>query len=169
MLERIKPVHHSVITDDDIVLDVIQNENWHYFIAAILKTCQIKNGGIYNTVELKNIKLMKNSIENIKICKQIYQNFYDHISQYLTTTIRTLLAIKIKEIDQDLQRNNYFVNYGDANAFFNHNILDTFCDFFQNHGRFPGSQELIIVSRPETPNFIKTQKIISTRRLNKIQ
>ena len=69
MLERIKPVHHSVITDGDIVLDVIQNENWHYFIATILKTCQIKNGGIYNTVELKNIKLMKNSVENITICK----------------------------------------------------------------------------------------------------
>ena len=48
-------------------------------------------------------------------------------------------------MDQDLQRNNYFVNYGDAKAFFDHNILDTFCDFFQNHGRLPGSQELIIV------------------------
>ena len=68
-------------------------------------------------------------------------------------------------MDQDLQRNNYFANYGDAKAFFDHNILDTFCDFFQNHGRLPGSQELIIVPRTETPNFIKTQKIISTSRL----
>ena len=67
-------------------------------------------------------------------------------------------------MDQDLQRNNYFVNYGDAKAFFDHNILDTFCDFFQNHGRLPGSQELIILPRTETPNFIKTQKIISTSR-----
>ena len=45
------------------------------------------------------------------------------------------------------------------------NILDTFCDFFQNHGSFPGSQEVIIVPRPEITNFIKTQKIISTNEL----
>ena len=74
-LEPIKPVHHSVITDDDIALDVIQNENWQYFIVTILKTCQTNNGGINNTVELKDVKLIKNSVENITICKQIYQNF----------------------------------------------------------------------------------------------
>ena len=30
----------------------------------------------------------------------------------------------------------------------------------------PGSQELIIVLRPEIPSFIKTQKIISTNKLH---
>ena len=59
MLEPIKPVRHSGITYDDIALDVIQNENWQYFIETILKTCQTNNRGINNTVELKNIKLIK--------------------------------------------------------------------------------------------------------------
>ena len=75
MLEPIKPVRHSVITDDDIALDVIQNENWQYFIETILKTRQTNNGGINNTAELKDVKLIKNSVENITICKQMYQNF----------------------------------------------------------------------------------------------
>ena len=75
LLEPIKPVHHSVITDDDIALDVIQNENWQYFIETILKTRQTNNGGINNTAELKDVKLIKNSVENITICKQMYQNF----------------------------------------------------------------------------------------------
>ena len=75
-------------------------------------------------------------------------------------TIRNLLADEINEIDRDLQRNNCFVNLGNTNAFSDHNIIDTFCDFFLNHGRFPGSQELIIVPRPEIQNFIKIQKII---------
>ena len=162
VLEPIKPVRHSVITDDDIALDVIQNENWQYFIETILKTCQTNNGGINNTVELKNIKLIKNSVENITICKQRYQNFYDQTSQYLTNTIKNLPADKINKIDQDLQRNNYFVNLVNMNAFSDHNILDTFCHFFQNHGRVPGSQELIIVPNPEISNLIKAQKIIST-------
>ena len=165
MLEPIKPVCHSVITDDDITLDVIQNENLQYFIKTILKTCQTNNGQINNTIELKNIELIKNSVENITICKQTFKNFYDQISLYLTNTIRHLPADEINEIDQDLKRNNYFVNLGNTNTFSDHNILDTFCDFFQNHGRFPGSQELIIVPRPEIPNFIETQKIISTNEL----
>ena len=75
LLEPIKPVHHSVITDGDIALDVIQNENWQYFIETILKTRQTNNGGINNTAELKDVKLIKNSVENITICKQMYQIF----------------------------------------------------------------------------------------------
>ena len=35
----------------------------------------------------------------------------------------------------------------------------------QQHGRFPGSQDLIVVPRPEIPYFIKTDKIISTNQL----
>ena len=80
-------------------------------------------------------------------------------------TIRNLLTDEINEIDRDLQRNNYFVNLGKTNASSDHNILDTFWNFLQNHGRFPGSQELIIVPRLEIPNVIKTQKIISTNEL----
>ena len=64
IFEPIKPVRHSVITDDDLALEVIQNENWQYFIKTILTACKTNNGGIKNTVDLKNINLMKNSIEN---------------------------------------------------------------------------------------------------------
>ena len=99
MLEPIKPVRHSVITDDNIAVDAIQNENWQYFIETILKTCQTNSGGINNTVELKNIKFIKNSVENITICKHTYQNFYDQISQYLTNTIRNLPVDEINEIN----------------------------------------------------------------------
>ena len=109
MLEPIKPVRHSVITDDDIALDVIQNENWQYFIETILKTCQTNNGGINNTVELKNIKLIKNSVENITNCQQTYQNFYNQIFCYLMNTIRNLPADEINGIDWYIQRNKFLL------------------------------------------------------------
>ena len=54
---------------------------------------------------------------------------------------------------------------GETNEFSDHNIIDTFCEFFQQHGRFPGSQELIVVPKPEIPYFIKSDKIISTDQL----
>ena len=54
---------------------------------------------------------------------------------------------------------------GETNEFPNQNIIDTFCNFFQQHGRCPGSQDLIVVSKPEIPHFIKTNKVISTNQL----
>ena len=123
------------------------------------------NGGINNTVDLKNINLIKYSIENITICKQTYLNFYNQISKFLENTIKNLPADERNEIDRDLQRNNYFINLGETNEFCNHNIIDTFCEFFHQHGRFPGSQDLIVVPRLEITYFTKTDKIISRNQL----
>ena len=148
-----------------MALEVIQNENWQYFIKTILTACKTNNGGINNTIDFKNTHFIKNSIENITICKQTHLNFYNQISQYLENTIKRLRAYERYEIDCDLQKNNYFINLGKTNEFSDHNIIDTFGEFFQQHRRFPGSQDLIVVSRPEIPYFIKTDKIISTNQL----
>ena len=67
----------------------------------------------------------------------------------MANTIKNLPVDEREEIDRDLQRNNYFINLGETNEFSDHNIIDTFCDFFQQHGRFPGSQDLIVVPKPE--------------------
>ena len=106
-----------------------------------------------NIVDLKNINLIKNSIENITISIETYLIFYNQISQYLENTIKNLPADERNEIDCDLQRNNSFINLGETNEFSNHNIINTFCEFFQQHGRFPGSQDLIVFPRPEIPDF----------------
>ena len=165
ILEPIKSVRHSVITDDDLALEVIQNENWQYFIETILTACKTNNGGINKTVDLKNINLIKNSIENITICKQTYLRFYSQITQYLINTMKNLPADERNEIDHDFQRYNCFISLGETNEFSDHNIIDTFCDFFQQHGRFPVSQDLIVVPKPEIPYFIKTNKVISPNQL----
>ena len=115
-------------------------------------------------MDLKNTNLTKSSIENITICKQTYLNFHNQISKYWTNTLKRWPADERNEIDCDLQRNNYFINLGETNEFSDHNIIDTFCDFFQQHGRFPGSQDLVDVPKLEIP-YIKTNKVISTNQL----
>ena len=54
---------------------------------------------------------------------------------------------------------------GETNEFSDHYIIDTFCDFFQQRGRFPGFQDLIVLLKAEIPYFIKTNKVISTNQL----
>ena len=44
-------------------------------------------------------------------------------------------------------------------------ITDTFCEVFQQHGRFSSSQDLIVAPRTEIQYFMKTDKIISTNQL----
>ena len=56
----------------------------------------------------------------------------------MVNTIKNLPAVKKNEIDHDLQINKYFINLGEPNEFSGHNIIDTFRDFSQQHGRFPG-------------------------------
>ena len=118
-----------------------------------------------NTVDLKNINLIKNSIENITICKQTYLNFYNQISQYFENITKNLPGDERNEIGRDLQRNDYFINLSEINEFSDHNIIDTFYEFFQQHGRFPGSQDFIVFPRLEISYFIKTDKIVSTNQL----
>ena len=56
-LERLrqpmKHILHSVITDDDLALDIIQMKNWQYFIEAILAASKTNNSGLNSTIDLK--------------------------------------------------------------------------------------------------------------------
>ena len=49
---------------------------------------------------------------------------------------------------------NYNITVGEKN-------LNHFIDFFQNEGRFPGAQDLIILPKAEIPNFLRTNDILS--------
>ena len=69
IFEPIKPVCHGVINDDDLALEVIQNKNLQFFIETILTTCKTNYGGINNTSDLKDMNLIKNSVESITIYK----------------------------------------------------------------------------------------------------
>ena len=99
LLQRLrepKPVRHY-IPDDYIVLDRIQNQNWQYLIESILDACKSKNSG--EAIEIKKLKIVENSVENITICKKAYQSFYDQIAQNLINTINELPADEIEEIN----------------------------------------------------------------------
>ena len=59
ILEPTKSVRHSIFTNNDLALEVIQNANWQYFIETTLTACKANNAGINNIIDLKNINLMK--------------------------------------------------------------------------------------------------------------
>ena len=61
---------------------------------------------------------------------------------------------EFKEIINDLHTENYLPDNFD-------NFLDCWCEFYFHKGRFPGSQELIMVPQAQIPPFVKAQTPLS--------
>ena len=87
--ELTKPVRHNVVLNDKTALEILQNKNWQYFIERILEVCQSNNGGELNQlVNIKEVKIIENSVENFTICKSLYTNFYNQIASNLVEAIQ---------------------------------------------------------------------------------
>ena len=68
IIEPMKPVHHTTVTDDETTLEILQRNNWQYFI-EILEICQSNNvDELTQLVSAKEIKITENSVENFTIC-----------------------------------------------------------------------------------------------------
>ena len=81
-------------------------------IERILEVCLLNNGGGLNQlVNAKEVKIMKNSVENLTICKQLYTNFCNQIASNLAEAIRNLLPNELDEIDTDLELNYFFTDF----------------------------------------------------------
>ena len=110
----------------------------------------------------KKSKVITTALQNITICKQAYNRFYEQISSNFEMTINDLPADEKQETNRDLQNLNYNKTVGEKNVnqFIDSSALDVFIDFFQNEGRFPGKQDLIILPKPEIPIFLRTNDIL---------
>ena len=148
----LKKVKHSVVTVDYIAIEKIQSQNWQYFVESVLEACRRKNSG--ETVYQHQSKLIKAIIENVTIAKKTYKSFYKQITDNLTFMLDNLPDDEFKEIINDLHTENYLPDNFD-------NFLDCWCEFYFHKGRFPGSQELIMVPQAQIPPFIKAQMPLS--------
>ena len=98
--------------------------------------------------------MIKASVENVTIAKKTYKSFYKQITDNLTFMLDNLPDDEFKEIINDLHTENYLPDNFD-------NFLDCWCEFYFHKGRFPGSQELIMVPQAQIPPFIKAQTPLS--------
>ena len=70
--EPTKAVRHTVVTDYETALEILQSTNRQYFIERILEAYQSNNGGeLTQLVNAKDVKITENSVENLNRSKQI--------------------------------------------------------------------------------------------------
>ena len=98
--------------------------------------------------------MIRDTIENVTIAKKTYKSFYNQITNNLTFILDNLPDDEFKEIINNLHTENYLPDDFD-------NFLDCWCKFYFLQGRFPGSQELIMILQAQIPPFVKTQTPLS--------
>ena len=87
---EVKQIRHSIVTDYYFTTEEVQSQNWQYFVESVLDACSAN--GIGKKIDVKQVQLIKNSAENITICKTAYQSFYNQVAQNLNFTISNLTA-----------------------------------------------------------------------------
>ena len=88
--QKIIPFIHSVVTDDYLAAEHIQNQNWHYFVEEFLHICK-KKKEISQPLQ-KGTEFLLNTSEHVTIAKESYKTYYNRIERNLLLTIEKLSA-----------------------------------------------------------------------------
>ena len=68
-------------------------------------------GEFTKLVNAKEVQIIENSVEYLTICKSLYTEFYNQVSENLAEALRNLPANELDEIDRDLEHNYFFIDF----------------------------------------------------------
>ena len=88
-------VRHTIILDNQHALENLQSKDWPYFITRLLEVSNddisslnlLRIGQKQNNI--KKLKLINDTIENLKICKNYYADIYANGSSCFQNYLRT--------------------------------------------------------------------------------
>ena len=154
--DKLIKIRHSLVTDNYLAAEEIQNQDWQYFIECVLEVCKFSNAA--NSIK-SGEKFLLFTIENITIAKKVYKMIFDTVSKNFNLTIHDLSYDRIKDISEDFLIKNF--SYADSLT----NLHD-WISYYYLYGKFPGSNEFINVPYHKKPYFLKTEKNLSPRNLH---
>ena len=132
--KEIKKIKHSVVTQDYLAAEKIQDRNWKYFVESVLAFSQKA------TVSSDEKSFLLETKENVEILKKTYEKLYNQISKNLTSTLDKMPFDLFKNIEDDLLRDL--------------KNLDSWVSFYFKQGRFPGNSSLTILPQSAIPKTI---------------
>ena len=145
--------------DNQHALESLQSKDWSYFINRLL---EVSSGDIssLNLNDAEEIKIINDTVENLKICKYYYADIYANVSGCFQNYLRSTPDVLIEKI-QNYLRLNLYSNIDLKNEVNTREVLETSDRFFFAFGRFPAINELMIVPTGDVPSFVKSIDIIS--------
>ena len=92
-------IRHSLVTDNYLTAEEIQNQNWQYFLERVIEICKSKEIG---SAILPDEEFLLTTVENVTITKRVYNLVYNTIARNFYSTISKLSVDEQKEIKEDL-------------------------------------------------------------------
>ena len=90
-------IRHSLVTDNSLAAEEIQNEDWQYFIEGVLEVCKFNYSNLIKPGE----KFLLSTIENVTVAKRVYRMIFDTVSRNFNLTVNDLSYGRIKYISDD--------------------------------------------------------------------
>ena len=135
-------ISHTLVTDNYLAAEEIQNQDWQYFIERVI---EVRN---FNDVTIKpNEEFLLSTIENVTVAKKVYAMIFNTIARSFNVTISNLSYGRIKYISDDFSIKNY--SYRDSLA-----NLNDWISCYYLYGKFAGSDEFANVPYHKKPYFL---------------
>ena len=146
-------IRHSLVTDNYLAAEEIQNQNWEYFIERIIEVCKFDGAGVRADEEF-----LLTTIENVTIAESVYTLIYNTVARIFSQLIQNLCYGEQKDIGDDFSSKNYLIDDSLTN-------LNAWISFYYLYGRFPGSEEFVNIPFVNKPVFLKTETNLSPANL----
>ena len=138
--QKVQNVKHTIVTEDFIAAEQIQDRNWKYLVDKLLSFSE----NAINSSEKENFLL--DTKENLLILKKTHDQLYNQIAKNFYEMLKKMPFDLYSEIENDFLRENYEID--DVKN------LDSWVSFYFKHGRFPGNNDLTILPRTNLPSVV---------------
>ena len=126
-------IRHTLVTDNYLAAEEIQNQDWQYFIERVIEVCKFSDATIR-----PDEKFLLSAIENVTVAKRVYTMIFKTVARSFNLTVSNLSYGKIKDISDDFSIKNY--SYQDSLT-----NLNDWISYYYLYSKFPGSEEFINV------------------------
>ena len=95
-------IRHFLVTDNYLVAEEIQNQDWQYFIERVIEVCKFSDVTVRPDEEF-----LLSTIENVTVAKRVYTMVFNTVVRSFSLTISNLFYGRIKDILDDFSIKNY--------------------------------------------------------------
>ena len=144
--EELIKIRHSLVIDNYLAAEEMQNQDWQYFIERAVEVCKFNDANLIKPGE----NFLLSTIDNVTVAKTVYRMIFDTVSRDFNLTINELSYGRIKDISDDFLIKNY--SYRDSLT-----NLNDWISYYYLYGKFQGLDEFINIPYHKKTYFLKTE------------
>ena len=100
--EALIKIRHTLVTDNYLAAEEIQNQDWQYFIERVLEVSKFNDANLIKPGE----EFLLSTIENVTVAKRVYTMVFNTVARNFNLTIQDLGYGRIKDISDDFSIKN---------------------------------------------------------------